>query len=130
MGTKTVNLGNAAVLGITASDFLTATTTDADNNTSEFFPPFAPLAAEVSISGRVLNAQGNAISKAQITITEPSGATRTVMTNAFGYYRFDEVAAGETYILSIAHKSYQFANSPRILFVGEDLEDIDFTASP
>jgi len=35
---KSVNLGNAAALGFTLSDLMTATATDADGNTSEFVP--------------------------------------------------------------------------------------------
>lgn len=88
--------------------------------------PFTPTAAGVSVSGRVLNAQGQAISKAVVTLTSNAGSTRTVLTNAFGYYSFDEVASGQTYLMSAGAKRYNF--QPRVLNVGEDLTDVDFTA--
>ena len=37
-GGKSLNLGNAADLGFTPDDYLTSTATDADGNSSEFFP--------------------------------------------------------------------------------------------
>lgn len=129
-GVKTVNLGNAAAMGFGTNDRVTATTTDASGNTSEFFPPFAPTAATVSVSGKVLNAQGGGISNALITITDSNGAIRVVRTNSFGFYRFNEIEAGETYVLSVSHKSYRFANPTQILSVSEAMEDVNFTASP
>jgi len=54
--------------------------------------------------------------------------TRYAMTNAFGYYRFDEVAAGETYVFSVRHKRHTF--TPRIVSVTEELTELNFTAEP
>ncbi len=51
--------------------------------------------------------------------------TRTVFTNQFGYYRFDEVAAGETYIFEARHKRYLFA--PQVFFVTEETAKLNFT---
>ncbi|MCD4745051.1 MAG: T9SS type A sorting domain-containing protein [Bacteroidales bacterium] len=39
IGQKTINLGNAAALGVTVNDKIVATATDAENNTSEFSYP-------------------------------------------------------------------------------------------
>lgn len=50
-------------------------------------------------------------------------------TNPFVYYKFDEVPAGETYIISVNHKKYQFSPSTRVLNVLEDLSDVNFTAN-
>jgi uncharacterized protein (DUF2141 family) len=41
-----------------------------------------------------------------ITITDSSGAIRTTSTTTFGYYRFDDVQAGETYIISARGKRF------------------------
>lgn len=85
-----------------------------------------PTAASVSIGGRVLTAAGRGIGNARVKITAPNGATRTAITNPFGYYRFNQVAAGETYIFTVKHREYQFA--PRIVTVNANISDLNFTA--
>jgi len=49
-------------------------------------------------------------------------------TSSFGYYRFDDVLAGETYIVSVTSKRYSFA--PQVVSVFEELTDLDFTPEP
>jgi len=56
------------------------------------------------------------------------GETRTILTNSLGYYRFDEVPAGQNYIFNVRHKRYQF--SPQVLDVTEETNDLDFVALP
>jgi len=41
-------------------------------------------------------------------------------------YRFDDVPAGESYVLSVASKRYQFADC--VITVIDDLADVDFVA--
>ncbi len=86
----------------------------------------APTAAAVTVSGRALTADGRAVSRARVSLTDSSGATRTVRTNSFGYYRFDEVGAGETYIFNVFSKRYSFV--PQVITVMEDVTDLNFTA--
>lgn len=126
-GVKTINLGNAAAMGFRTSDRVTATTTDAAGNTSEFFPPvFAPTAAEVSVSGQVVLPNGTAISRASISLTDDNGQTRTINSNAFGYFKFENVEVGRTYTISVQHKRYVFA--PRILAVNDEISELVLTA--
>jgi len=61
-------------------------------------------------------------------LTDSNGETRTVLTNPLGYYRFDEVPAGQSYIFNIRHKRYQF--NPQVLDVTEETNDLDFVALP
>ena len=84
----------------------------------------APTAAAVSIGGRVFAGRGRGLSNVFVTLTDMSGTMRTARTNAFGYYRFDETAAGVTYILSVSSKRYQFA--PQVLNVTDNFDDINF----
>lgn len=93
-------------------------------------PGLIPTAANVSVGGRVLTAEGAGIARAFVTLTDSAGNTRTSGTNSFGYYRFDEVRAGDTYILTVNNKKYLFAESPRVVSVQENLADVDFIASP
>ncbi|MDQ3798188.1 MAG: carboxypeptidase regulatory-like domain-containing protein [Acidobacteriota bacterium] len=88
----------------------------------------APTSASVAVGGRVTTNGGRGISGAQIALTDQSGAKRYAQTNQFGYYRFDTVAAGATYILTAHGKNYVFEPRTRVLLVNEELTDVDFTA--
>ncbi len=88
----------------------------------------APTAASVEVSGRVMTQTRRGLNKALVTITDQSGSTRTATTNPFGYFRFADVQAGETYIISVSAKRYHFA--PQVLNVTEDLTDLSFMAQP
>ena len=106
------------------------TITDAQNNTSEFFPPFGPTAAGVSVSGRVLISETQGIGNARLTLVSGDGQTQVAITNGFGYFRFNNVVVGRTYVLTVSHKNYAFSNPTRMISVSDELTDIDFTASP
>lgn len=88
--------------------------------------PLTPTAASVSISGRVMTADGRGIKKAIVVLTKPTGERRSALTGAFGYYRFDDVTVGQTYILEVNSKRFRF--SPQVVSVMEDLTSLDFTA--
>ncbi len=86
----------------------------------------APTSALVSISGRVSDSYGRAVSGAQVVLSDSSGTTRTSRTNSFGYYRFLDIAAGSTAIVSVKHKQSVFA--PQVISVSDNITDLDFTA--
>lgn len=85
-------------------------------------------AASVSVGGRVLTANGQAVGGARVSLTNPQGETVAALTNPFGYYRFDEIPAGAAYVFSVRSKRYSFNDS--VLFVSEDVENYNFTALP
>ncbi len=88
----------------------------------------APTSAGATISGRVLTANGRGIINVRVSLTGANGETRVALSNPFGYYRFNEVPSGETYILSAKAKRYQFSQPTQIVSLNEDLSGIDFTA--
>ncbi len=88
--------------------------------------PLAPTAASVSISGRVMTANGNGVRNAIVQLTDPHGVTRRASTGSFGYYRFDDVEAGQTYVIGVASKRYVF--SPRTISVSDELTGLDLIA--
>ena len=88
--------------------------------------PRTTTAASVSISGRVTNASGNGIPKAEVTITHPSGTVLRTITSPFGYYSFPEVGVGATVIVSATHKQYSFES--HVLTVTDVVEDLNFVA--
>ncbi len=85
-----------------------------------------PVAANVGVSGRVVDSKGQGISRAFVSLTGSNGIPRTVKTNTFGYYRFDTVEVGDTYILNAERKGYLF--SPRVVSVQDEISDADLEA--
>jgi hypothetical protein len=85
-----------------------------------------PTPADVTVSGRVVTSSGLTVSKATVTLTDSSGNSRSMVTNSFGRFTFDEVEAGGTYIVQAAHRSYSF--SPMTISVDDDLS-IDIVAN-
>lgn len=87
---------------------------------------FAPTAANVTVSGRVLRADGRAIPNVRIRYTDAQGISRSTITNQFGYFEFAEVEAGQTYLFQATAKGFNF--NPQVLSVNDDLTDLTFTA--
>ena len=88
----------------------------------------APTAAPASVGGRILDANGNGISRVQVKISggelsEPLYA----LTSPFGYFNF-EVPVGQTYVITINSKSYTFSNPTRVINVNDNVTDLSFTA--
>lgn len=88
----------------------------------------APTAAIVSVSGRVLTPDGRGLTSARVILTDAGGSSRAVSSSSFGYYRFDDVRAGETYILYVSSKRYLF--TPQAVSVMEEINDLNFSAVP
>ncbi len=89
----------------------------------------APTAATVSIGGRVTTMSGRGITNVRLSLTDSNGQVRTTTTTAFGYYRFDDVQAGETYILSATGKHYTFSQPLQVLNVNEETDAVNFIAN-
>lgn len=91
----------------------------------------APTAAGVSVSGRVTTADGRGIRGAKMMLSNSNDQTAiTATTGSFGYYRFDDVTAGQTYVLSVTSKRFSFIVSSRLLSVNDEITDEDFVALP
>jgi hypothetical protein len=87
-----------------------------------------PTAALVSIGGRVLTADGRGIKNVIVTLTNPSGGSRSVLTGSFGYYRFSDAQVGEIYVLTVQAKKYLFSNPSQVVSVQEEIIGLDFIA--
>lgn len=84
-------------------------------------------AANASVRGKVKTNDGRGLTNATVLLTNSNGNTRSVRTSSFGNYRFDEVASGETYTISVISKRFQF--TPQIVSVNDNVTDLDFTAN-
>jgi Carboxypeptidase regulatory-like domain len=90
--------------------------------------PLTATAATVALGGRVTTADGRGIRNVFVTLTQADGTTRTVLTSTFGYFQFDEVFAGETVIISLRSRHFNFAQPTQVLTVNNDVTDLNFVA--
>lgn len=81
-------------------------------------------AAGVTVSGRVLTPDGAGLRNAVVTITDSTGMTKTARTSSFGYYTFEGIEVGGTYVVSVGSKRYTF--TPRTITVNDAVSDLDF----
>jgi hypothetical protein len=63
-----------------------------------------------------------------VTLTNSAGETHTLLTGAFGYYRFTDIPVGESYVISVAAKRFIFAPPVQTLILQEEQNDVNFTA--
>jgi uncharacterized delta-60 repeat protein len=87
-------------------------------------------AAKVDLSGRVADTRGRAVSNVTLTLTDADGSSRTATTNTFGYYRFQKVEAGQSYVLHATSKKYAVEDPIRMIEVTDEMDEIDFVAEP
>jgi hypothetical protein len=124
-GTITTN-GNVAAAPPANGSFATFLTSDTGVRCSNFGVPLAPSAASVSISGRVLTAGKSGLPGASVYLTDRNGDVQIGRTNPFGYYRFEGVRAGQTVVLTVVSKRFQFA--PQTLNLSEEVTELNFVA--
>ncbi|MDQ4120868.1 MAG: carboxypeptidase-like regulatory domain-containing protein [Acidobacteriota bacterium] len=105
---------DAVTIGVSGSD---STTFD--------FEPAQTTASSVSVSGRIMSGR-RGISNARVFLTNQNGETKTALTNSLGYYRFEDVQAGGTYVLNVSSKRYNF--QPRVITVNEEMTDVNLTS--
>ncbi len=122
-----LSLNNAGTSPTASSTTETSTivTKPANGQTYNFTPP-PPSAASVSISGKILTSYGRGLSNAVVVLTDSEGNSITTRSNPFGHYRFQELEAGETYIISINSKRFIF--NSQVIQVNDNISDLNFTA--
>ena len=87
-----------------------------------------PSAAGVNVGGRAITADGRGIARARIALWDDSGNVRAASTNGFGYYNFEDVEVGRTYVVSITSKRYVFSSATQFINVGDEISSLDFVA--
>lgn len=85
-------------------------------------------AAGVSVSGRVLVPGGRGLSNAIVTIRDQSGVSRQTTTGSRGLFVFEEVEAGQTYVVTVNSRRYHF--EPQVISITDQLTGIEFSPSP
>ena len=113
-GVHTNNAGQAVIAGIFA----------------DAIPTIGAASVVVTIGGRVLTASRRGISNLTLTLTDEVGNTRTTITDSSGFYSFSDVAAGETYFITVKGKRYVFAQPSQMLSASDNVTDVNFIANP
>ena len=91
----------------------------------------APSAANASLSGRVMTAGGNGISNVRVVISGNNLPQPLVTrTSSFGYFGFDNLETGETYIVTVNSKRFVFTQPSRIVTLNDSIDDFDFISEP
>lgn len=93
---------------------------------SNFNIQLAPTAALAIVSGRVLSYKGLAVARALVSLTDAKGNQQTARTNLFGYFRFESVTVGESYVLSATAKGHVF--EPQAVGVNQDVKELKVIA--
>ena len=86
-----------------------------------------PTAAGVTISGQVLDPDRNGVSNANVVIEGTNGSRVTTRTSSFGYFVFENVASGHSYVVSVGSKRFSF--EPRVVLVTDDVLGLEFIAT-
>jgi hypothetical protein len=81
---------------------------------------------EASITGTLLTAFGKVVPNTRVTLTDTTGATRTVLSNELGSYQFGNVRVGETYTITAASRAFTF--TPVTVSVSGNLANVDIIA--
>jgi hypothetical protein len=85
----------------------------------------------VTLTGRVMTADGSGIRNATITVTGNSlKEPIVIVTGPFGYYTIGGLTPGETYVVTVGSQRFTFARPSRVISLLDSVEDADFTAAP
>jgi hypothetical protein len=87
-------------------------------------------AATASVSGRVLNRYGRAISGAYVRAYDANtGATKTAVTNMFGFYTISGLDVSHFFIMDASAKGYTFTSGQQAFSLDSDLSGINIIAN-
>ena len=90
---------------------------------------FSSTAANATMAGRVTTADGRGIRNATVTVSgnalpEP----RVVQTGSFGYFSFEGLQTGQTYVVTVNARRYTFSTPSRVITLVDNVADVDFVA--
>jgi hypothetical protein len=83
----------------------------------------APTAAPVSIAGRITTRDGRGVSGATVSVMDQNGVAFSVRTDSQGFYLFESVPGGLSYVLMVKSEAFNF--SPRVLTAYADVSGLN-----
>lgn len=93
-------------------------------DTIDFAGAFACSSLPVTVSGRVMSADGRGLRNTIVNITGPNSFVSHATTSSFGFYQFQDIPAGQTYTVSISSRLFRFA--PQTVEVSGNILNLDF----
>ncbi len=102
----------------------TPTPTPTPSPTETPTPTPTPTPRLVTVSGQVLTSDGRGLRNATVSMTAPNNVVRTTTTSSFGFYTFDNVAAGSTYVFRVSSRLFRFGT--KTVQVDDNLTLTDF----
>ena len=88
-------------------------------------------AANASLAGRVTTADGRPIRNAEVVITGNAlEHPITVATGSLGWFTFDGLPTGETYVVTVNSRRFTFSTPSRVITLVDNVANIDFVANP
>lgn len=88
-----------------------------------------PVAANVSVGGHILTANGRPIRNASVTISGGNlSAPITIYTGSFGIYNFENLQSGATYTITVKAGKNTFAQSSQMITPQSNVNDFNFIA--
>lgn len=133
---KVLRRSGGVTVSSPSSTVVAATNTATINNVSTFsdWSVGLPLvvAANVNIGGRILMAdEVTGIPRVRVILTGGNLTQPLIArTNPFGYYNFDDLQVGQTYILTVNSRNYTFQLPTRVITAVDSITDADFIANP
>jgi len=129
-GSRAIDAGNAFGLTTDQRGFIRTFDSPSIPNIGDAtdigaFEVQVPTSALVSINGRVFG-NSNGLKNALIVLTDLNGNSRTTQSSSLGYYRFENVGVGNTYIIAVHSKGFDFA--PQTIFLTDELAELNFFA--
>jgi hypothetical protein len=105
---------------------LTTGASGANNHTYDFGFYVAPTAANASINGAVYDGKKGL---ARVTVTLSGGGLiqpRVTQTSTFGYYYFEDLPVGQTYVVTVSSKKYYFPTPSIVINLQDSISDANF----
>jgi serine protease AprX len=88
--------------------------------------PVTPTTPNVTVSGRVISSGGSGRGNALLTMRDVNGVERQTYSNTFGYFYFDEVPVGQTFVLSAYWRKRDFQQVEIIITTKDNIENLEF----
>ena len=83
----------------------------------------APTAGPVSVAGRIMTRDGRGVSGATVSMMDQNGVAFSVRTDSQGFYLFESVPGGQSYVLVVKSEVLRF--SPQVLTAYADVSGLN-----
>lgn len=114
----------------TGTGLMTPTRQDISHVTFCYESSLVTTAATASIKGRILDENGRALVRSTVKIQNlNTEETRTVVTNSFGHYRFDNLPVGDLYVITTGNKKAGSSRQTQSFVLNGDEGNLNFTVT-